>query len=289
MPAFSAASAMAPRSAMLPGRALSCGSVATISRAAATAKVSETGFALTFQIDSSACESASSPLCSVTDAGSDSISSGSSNATAGQVCSRCSEYFFCAPRSQMVAHGVTSLPVPAVVGTAISVFARAGTKPLPAARAATSSSKRPLAVPTISAFAVSIALPPPSATITSTPSALRQKSSYRAFRSATSGLGRTSSITQASWSFSSCSTRATRPSARASGKVTSAARRPASSFGRDDRAPAPYTLRTGLKYSADMETSIGMDRCGDRRGSAPGRTRRSCEDVELGRRRAAAG
>ncbi len=44
---------------------------------------------------------------------------------------------------------------------------RCGTKGLPVASSASSSSKRPLAVPTISAFAVSIALPPPTATIIS--------------------------------------------------------------------------------------------------------------------------
>ena len=43
-----------------PGRSSSSGSVAITSRAAATAKVSEIGLAFTFQIDSSACDSASS-------------------------------------------------------------------------------------------------------------------------------------------------------------------------------------------------------------------------------------
>jgi hypothetical protein len=100
--------------------------VASTSRAAATAWLSEMGLAFTFQMDSSACDSASSPLCSVTGAGSVSISSGSITAASGQVCGRCSEYLLLAARSQIVAHGVTSLPVPAVVGTAISGLTSCG-------------------------------------------------------------------------------------------------------------------------------------------------------------------
>ncbi|MNL61839.1 hypothetical protein D3C87_1858120 [compost metagenome] len=84
-------------------------------------------------------------------------------ATLDQVQSRCREYFFWPSVSQMVAQGVTSLPVPAVVGTAISALLRAGTKGLPVASKASNSSKLPDSVPTISAFAVSIALPPPTA------------------------------------------------------------------------------------------------------------------------------
>ncbi len=80
--------------------------------------MSDTGLALTFQIDSSACDSASSPAASVGPAGSETVSSGSTMAAAGQVSGRNSEYLRCAARSQIVAHGVTSLPVPAVVGTA---------------------------------------------------------------------------------------------------------------------------------------------------------------------------
>jgi len=95
-------------------------------RAAATAWVSETGLALTFQIDSSACDSASRPAASVGPAGSERASSGSTIAASGHVSRRCSEYFWPASRSQIVAHGVTSLPVPAVVGTAISGRTRWG-------------------------------------------------------------------------------------------------------------------------------------------------------------------
>jgi hypothetical protein len=65
--------------------------------------------------------------------------------------------------SQIVAQGVTSLPVPAVVGAAISILLRAGTKGFAVASSASNSSKCPDSVPTISALAVSMALPPPTA------------------------------------------------------------------------------------------------------------------------------
>ena len=137
--------------------------MAITSRAAATACVSEIGFEFTFQIDSSECESASRPAASVGPAGSETVSSGSTTAASGQVSFRCSEYFFITPgvRSQTVAHGVTSLPVPAVVGTAMSGFTRAGVNGLPVARSCTRSENLPLGVPTIRALAVSSALPPP--------------------------------------------------------------------------------------------------------------------------------
>ena len=73
-----------------------------------------------------------------------------------------------AARSQIVAQGVTSLPVPAVVGTAISDFTRCGVKAAPVASSATQFVEaRRSPCPTISALAVSIALPPPTATIAS--------------------------------------------------------------------------------------------------------------------------
>ncbi|MCY1504170.1 hypothetical protein D9M68_383270 [compost metagenome] len=210
-----------------------------MSRTAETAKVSETGLAFTFQIASSACDSASSPVDTVVPAGTESMSSGSTMAASGQVASRCSEYFFWLPASQMVAHGVTSLPVPAVVGTAISGLTLAGTKGLPVASSATSSSNCPLAVPTIRALAVSMALPPPTATMASQGASDCQKVLYRSRRWATSGLGRTSSITVTSASPSSACRRSTRPRPRASGKVTSATRRPARSEGSRARLPRP--------------------------------------------------
>ena len=128
-----------------------------------------------FQIDSSACESASSPAASVGPAGSESVSSGSTSAASGQVSGRCSEYFLPAARCHTVAQPVTSLPVPEVVGTAISVLTRCGVNGLPVASSATRASNSPLSVPTISALAVSRALPPPTATITSLSRCSRQK------------------------------------------------------------------------------------------------------------------
>ena len=62
----------------------------------------------------------------------------------GHVSGRCSEYFLPAARCQTVAQPVTSLPVPDVVGTAISVLARCGLKGLPVASRATSASNSPL-------------------------------------------------------------------------------------------------------------------------------------------------
>ncbi len=103
-------------------------------------------------------------------------------AVSGQVSGKCNECFLPASRSHIVAHGVTSLPVPAVVGTAINVFTRCGLNGAPFVSNAISSSKRPLDVPTISALAVSIALPPPTATIASQSLWSRQKRSYIARR-----------------------------------------------------------------------------------------------------------
>jgi hypothetical protein len=105
------------------------------------------------------------------------INCGSIIATRGQVQSRCSEYFFWLALSQIVAHGVTSLPVPAVVGAAINCLQRAGVNGLPAASSANSSSKCPDSVPTINALAVSMALPPPTASTTSHSPACCQKCS----------------------------------------------------------------------------------------------------------------
>ena len=84
---------------------MSAGSFASIARAAATASISDTGLAFTFQIASRLCDSASSALCSVTAGGNDSVSSGSTIAASAHVSFKCSEYFFCRPgaASQIVA------------------------------------------------------------------------------------------------------------------------------------------------------------------------------------------
>src|SRR5829696_6772524 len=100
------------RSAASRGAARSRGRVSMIERAASTASVSETGFELTFQIDSSECESASRALLSITLSGAESVSAGSTSAQVGHVSRTCSEYFrpVLEVRSQSVAQGVTSLP-----------------------------------------------------------------------------------------------------------------------------------------------------------------------------------
>ncbi|MNJ53845.1 hypothetical protein D3C77_492570 [compost metagenome] len=177
MPALSAASAIRERSSLFERSRYSCGKHSKMSRIAEIAKLSETGLALIFQIDSRACDKASKPVETVTPAGTVNISSGSIIATFGQVQSRCREYFFWLPLSQIVAHGVTSLPVPAVVGAAIRALLRAGSKALPVASKAKSSSKVPVSVPTINAFAVSMALPPPTAITVSQSAASRQNRS----------------------------------------------------------------------------------------------------------------
>ena len=128
---------MALRNSRLDGSTSKPGSVAITVRAASTASVSETGLEFTFQMDSSEWESASSAELRVTAAGAESVSDGSTSAASGHVCSVCSEYFLGVAelRSQSVAHGVTSLPVPAVVGTAMSGNACATSGCAPAERA----------------------------------------------------------------------------------------------------------------------------------------------------------
>ena len=60
-----AARACRARSSGLPRSSTSSGSTSMMSRAASTAKLAETGLALTFQMLSSACDSASRPVASV--------------------------------------------------------------------------------------------------------------------------------------------------------------------------------------------------------------------------------
>ncbi|MNS81223.1 hypothetical protein D3C72_1149300 [compost metagenome] len=177
MPALSAASAMRARRSRLLRSRCSLGRQSRMSSIADTAKVSESGLALTFQIASRAWDSASSPVDTVTAGGTVSISSGSTIASFGQVHSRCREYFFCAALSQRVAQGVTSLPVPAVVGIAIRALLRAGVKGWPSASKPSNSSNCPESVPTIRALAVSMALPPPRAMTVWQSSASAQKRS----------------------------------------------------------------------------------------------------------------
>ena len=120
MPACSAATASASRRSSRRGARISAGRVATMVRTALAARLDDTGLRCTFHSDSSACDSASRPLASVAPAGRLTISAGSTIEASGQVHGRCSECLRERPASHSVAQGVTSLPVPAVVGIAIS-------------------------------------------------------------------------------------------------------------------------------------------------------------------------
>jgi hypothetical protein len=95
-------------------------------RAALTARLADTGLRCTFHSDSSACDSASSPLASVAACGRLSIRSASTMAASGQVHGSCSDSLRARAWSHTVAQGVTSLPVPAVVGMASSWRCRRG-------------------------------------------------------------------------------------------------------------------------------------------------------------------
>ncbi|MNN56415.1 hypothetical protein D3C81_1713430 [compost metagenome] len=159
---------MRSRRDKLPRSCISKGRLARISRAAPKARLEETGLRLTFQIDSSACDSASRPLANVVDAGTLSISDASISAVCGQVHAQCSEYLLPAAASHTVAHGVTSLPVPAVVGIAIKALAPTPDNWVPPRRCCSSSSKRPDGVGVSMTLAQSMTLPPPSAMMHST-------------------------------------------------------------------------------------------------------------------------
>src|SRR5690606_13578010 len=131
IPAFRAAKAMRERSSLLVRSCTSWGRHSRMSSMADMAKVSEIGLALTFQIDSKAWDSASRPVEMVTASGTVSISSGSMIAAVGQVQCRGKEYLRCWAEFQRVAQGVTSLPVPAVVGAAIRLLQYAGSGSAP--------------------------------------------------------------------------------------------------------------------------------------------------------------
>src|SRR2546423_335554 len=75
------------------------------------------GLAFRFQYASIAWEQASIPVVAVKRGGRVRVRVGSSRAHVGYIPGPSSEYFFFSSRSHMVAQRVTSLPVPAVVGT----------------------------------------------------------------------------------------------------------------------------------------------------------------------------
>ncbi len=87
-------------------------------RAPSSAIASDAGLASAQCSESTACESASMPVAAVSAGGIDSVRSGSTSATRGQIRGSNRFIFLWRSVSVMIAEGETSLPVPAVVGTA---------------------------------------------------------------------------------------------------------------------------------------------------------------------------
>ena len=111
---------MSPRAATFPPSASTLGRLADNSASACFASTSDTGFFSRALVKASmACTMASMPVAAVTSGGRPRVSSGSSTATSG---SRRAETtpFFSSPRVVTMEMGVTSDPVPAVVGARIS-------------------------------------------------------------------------------------------------------------------------------------------------------------------------
>ena len=119
---------------------------------------SEAGVARAQCSESTACDSASIPVAAVSERGIDSVRSGSTRATRGQI--RGSNRFIFLRRSVsvMMAEGETSLPVPAVVGTASTGSGAAWSVP----KSSQSRGWPPLVMSRAMHLAVSIADPPPS-------------------------------------------------------------------------------------------------------------------------------
>src|SRR5438067_3725683 len=176
--------------------------------------------------------------------------------------------------SVMTAHSVASLPVPAVVGTATSGGMRLviGVPPYSYSRI-----EPPCATSTPAAFAVSIELPPPSATSPSQPD-----SRYAALArptSSMSGFGRTSSKTTAPPRCASVALAS--PAETTPGSVTSRGRvtpRPATSSPTCAIAPAPWTMRVGTSTARTAATSTLTGRRAYRNVSA---AKSALGDLEL--------
>ena len=150
------------------GSASKLGKVAIRVPAASTANASETGLALRFQIDSKACDKASSALTRVTLSGSVKVRAGSTKAISDHKASVWNESLVgvAAVRSHRVAQGVTSLPVPAVVGMEIKGKACAVGGVCPARKATKVSANVPDGGRLKRTLAESMVDPPPIATTT---------------------------------------------------------------------------------------------------------------------------
>ncbi|ALV58899.1 hypothetical protein TQ36_22005 [Burkholderia cenocepacia] len=220
-PARSAPSAMSLRASRSSGCAFTRPRPCISSRAACTARPRVTGFAWTFQMLSSACDNASRPLASVGCIGRPTIRRGSTITVSGKRSGRDSDSLRALCGSQTVAHRVTSLPVPAVVGIAtIGSAGRTGASPVvPAApdRMRSTRSKSPCSA--ASTFAESITEPPPSAISTSGLADSAASRSHARRSIGTDGFASTQSI-RASAGPSCASTRSASRANTASGYVT---------------------------------------------------------------------
>ena len=118
-PASSEANDRADRASALAGSQSATGNQASTLRAAETASTSLNGLACRFQIASRAWDSASNPVSRVTAAGQLCVRVGSTKAQSAKPKASSKERFWAGSKSvsQTVAQRVTSLPVPAVVGT----------------------------------------------------------------------------------------------------------------------------------------------------------------------------
>jgi hypothetical protein len=157
-----AASAIADRGSVERSPARNARSAGSARRMPRWAAASVSGVAARLQMASKHWLSASSPVLSVSSHGSVSCRSGSTIAVAGNIRGVPAEALRRASVSQIVAVGVTSAPVPAVVGMATTGI---GSRPASAA-AWPSRSRNEMSAPastTESTLAVSRALPPPAA------------------------------------------------------------------------------------------------------------------------------
>ncbi len=159
------------------------------SLAPSSASASEAGVASRQCSESTACDSASIPDAAVTGAGQDSVRSGSTSAIRGQLRMSKRFIFFLRAVSVMTADGLTSLPVPAVVGIAMTGSGSCVSAP----KSSQSRGCPPLVSSRPMHLAVSIADPPPTATSSRWPPDRIRSAPAR--QSVSLGLGRTWSKT----------------------------------------------------------------------------------------------
>ena len=175
-PAISEASARLVRASVSAPLRQAVGRFAAISSTAFAANASDTGFFWMDVCASTAWVSASMPVVAVSFGGSDEVSAGSRMATCGTSLYEVNDSFACLCVSATTATSVTSLPVPAVVGTAMNGGRSAFriSEPCSVAKS-TPSQASDAAAP----FVVSMTEPPPMATNPSQPrSAYRRATSF---------------------------------------------------------------------------------------------------------------